>query len=48
MNIALTEKDEAKARYIQSLESYWIAYFNLRRLTLYDFESDFQIISDEL
>lgn len=48
MNIALTEKDEAKARYIQSLESYWIAYFNLRRLTLYDFETGFQIISDEL
>lgn len=48
MNIALTEKDQAKARYIQSLESYWIAYFNLRRLTLYDFENRNQIISDEL
>lgn len=48
LNIALTEKDEAKARYIQSLEDYWLAYFNLRRLTLYDFEAGFQIISDEL
>ncbi|MCG8309697.1 MAG: TolC family protein [Cytophagales bacterium] len=48
MNIALTEKDEAKARYIQSLEDFWIAYFNLRRLTLYNFEQGFQIISDEL
>ena len=48
MNIALTEKDEAKARYIQSLEAYWTAYFNLRRLTLYDFEKGFQIISDDL
>ena len=48
MNIALTEKDEAKQRYIQSLEDFWIAYFNLRRLTLYDFEEGFQIISDEL
>ena len=48
MNIALTEKDEAKQRYIQSLRDFWIAYFNLRRLTLYDFEEGFQIISDEL
>lgn len=48
MNIALTEKDEAKSRYIQSLRDYWEAYFNLRRLTLYDFERGFQIISDDL
>ena len=48
MNIALTEKDEAKARYIQSLQDFWIAYFNLRRLTLYDFELGLQILSDEL
>jgi outer membrane protein len=48
MNLALTEKDEAKARYIQSLEDYWNAYFSLRRLTLYDFERGFQIISDDL
>ena len=48
LNIALTEKDEAKARYIQSLEDFWMAYFNLRRLTLFDFEQQVQIISDEL
>jgi len=48
MNIALTEKDEAKARYIQSLQDFWTAYFNLRRLTLYDFEEGFQIIGDEI
>ncbi len=48
LNIALTEKDQAKSRYIISLEDYWLAYFNLRRLTLFDFERGFQIISDEL
>ncbi|NJN27912.1 MAG: TolC family protein [Cyclobacteriaceae bacterium] len=48
MNIALTEKDQAKARYIQSLQDFWMAYFNLRRLTLYDFENNFQIIGDEM
>ncbi|MCK5702342.1 MAG: TolC family protein [Cyclobacteriaceae bacterium] len=48
MNIALTEKDEAKSRYIQSLEDYWLSYFTLRQLTLYDFENGFQIISDDI
>ncbi|GHM99312.1 membrane protein [Cytophagales bacterium WSM2-2] len=35
--IALTEKDNAKRNYITALKSFWTAYFNLRRLTLYDF-----------
>ncbi|NQZ75306.1 MAG: TolC family protein [Ekhidna sp.] len=37
LNIALTEKDNAKRSYINALRSYWIAYYDLRRLTLYDF-----------
>lgn len=37
LNIALTEKDNARRSYINALRSYWIAYFDLRRLTLYDF-----------
>ncbi len=37
LNIALTEKDNAKRSYISALRTYWIAYYDLRRLTLYDF-----------
>lgn len=37
LNIALNEKDDAKRRYIQALRDFWVAYFNLRQLTLYDF-----------
>lgn len=37
LGIALTEKDNAKRSYIQALKSFWTSYFNLRRLTLYDF-----------
>lgn len=37
LNIALTEKDNAKRSYIGALRTFWIAYFDLRRLTLYDF-----------
>lgn len=37
LNIALTEKDNAKRSYINAMRGYWIAYYDLRRLTLYDF-----------
>lgn len=37
LNIALTEKDDAKRSYIQALRSFWTAYYDLRRLTLFDF-----------
>ncbi|MBA4053660.1 MAG: hypothetical protein C0490_03010 [Marivirga sp.] len=37
LNIALKEKDDAKRSYIEALKSFWTAYFDLRRLTLYDF-----------
>jgi outer membrane protein TolC len=38
LNISLSERDVAKNDYVTSLESYWLAYYNLRMLTLYDFE----------
>ncbi len=37
LNIALTEKDNAKRSYLEALRTYWSSYFNLRRLTLFDF-----------
>lgn len=37
LNIALTEKDNAKRAYIYALRSFWTAYYDLRRLTLFDF-----------
>ncbi len=39
LNIALTEKDSAKRSYVNALKSLWTAYYDLRRLTLYDFAS---------
>ncbi|PKV76142.1 TolC family protein [Pontibacter ramchanderi] len=38
LNIALAEKDQARRAHIASLSEYWTAYYNLRQLTLYDFE----------
>ena len=40
LGLALTEKDAAKRRYVQALRDFWFAYYNLRRLTLYDFSND--------
>ncbi len=37
LNISLAERESAKRDYIRSLEDYWVAYYNLRILTLYDF-----------
>jgi outer membrane protein TolC len=39
LNIALNEKDDAKRSYLEALKAFWIAYYELRRLTLYDFAS---------
>ncbi|NME67540.1 TolC family protein [Flammeovirga aprica] len=32
------EKDQAKNAYINTLKSYWVSYYQLRTITLYDFE----------
>ncbi|MFC2098177.1 TolC family protein [Bacteroidota bacterium] len=38
LNISLQEREKAKRDYIASLQDYWVAYYTLRILTLYDFE----------
>ncbi|MCF8378842.1 MAG: TolC family protein [Bacteroidales bacterium] len=43
LNISLGEREKAKRDYIDSLQDYWRAYYNLRILTLYDFELDQKI-----
>jgi outer membrane protein TolC len=43
LNIALSEREDAKRDYIRSLQTYWEAYYRLRILTLYDFENNQKI-----
>jgi len=38
LSIAFTENDQAKRDYVQSLRDFWSAYYQLRYLSLYDFE----------
>lgn len=44
INIAQSEKDGAKQSYLRELQRFWVAYYTLRRLCLYDFVND-QVIS---
>ena len=37
--IAQNEKDQARTQVAQALRQYWQAYYQLRRLTLFDFET---------
>lgn len=44
LNIALRERVQAQQGYINSLRTYWMSYYTLRRLTLYDFEKGEKIL----
>lgn len=47
LNLALKDKDEAKRAYVDALRAFWTAYYELRRLTLYDFSSNRLLYSPE-
>lgn len=40
LNIALQEKDRAKQNYLQAMRDFWNAYYEIRMITLYDFEKN--------
>ena len=40
LNNADTKKDENRRGYIQALQDYWTYYYNIRSLTLFNFEAD--------
>ena len=41
--IAQSEKDQALNEFVQALRGYWVAYYSLRRATLFDFATGQQI-----
>jgi len=43
LNNAQIDNDNAKKSYYQSLHTYWVNYFQLRKLTLYDFRENHKI-----
>ncbi len=40
LNVAVTEKETARRNYMNSLRTFWLAHYDLRRYSLYDFERD--------
>ncbi|MFI5222252.1 MAG: TolC family protein [Bacteroidia bacterium] len=40
LNFAQNDKDAARKDYYATMSQFWLAYYHLRRLTLYDFEKD--------
>lgn len=45
LNIAIAEQDAARRSYISALRTFWVAYYDLRRTTLYDFENDKPLVN---
>jgi len=48
LNLALQDKDIAKRNHIQSLRDFWITYYTIRQLTLFDFELNRSLIAVQL
>ena len=46
LNDSRTTKDEARRQYINELYYYWLYYYQLRSLTLWDFATDAPISTD--
>jgi outer membrane protein TolC len=46
LNDAISAKDNAKRNYISTLANFWSYYYNIRRLTLYDFEKNIPLTED--
>lgn len=44
LSIAFQEKDQAKRDYVAALRDFWLSYYQLRYLSLYDFEKNQKIV----
>lgn len=47
LNIAQQNRDAARGAYLQVIRNYWISYYKLRKITLYDFEKN-QALENEV
>ena len=47
LSMALTRKDTAEKNYIAALRNYWLSYYKIRRLTMFDFTQNRPIRTNE-
>lgn len=45
LNIALNQQETSRQAYVRALQNFWTAYYELRRLTLYDFINDRPLVT---
>jgi outer membrane protein TolC len=46
LNVALEEKDVARRSYVEALRNFWDYYYDLRGLTLYDWQKGVKLSED--
>jgi outer membrane protein len=46
LNLALADQDRSRRSYMSALRNFWLAYYEIRRLTLYDFINDKTLVSN--
>ncbi len=44
LGVAVTEKEAARRSYMAALQAFWLAYYDLRRITLFDFERNVSLV----
>lgn len=44
LNLAIQEEASARRTYVSALRNFWVAYYDLRRLTLYDFATNSPLV----
>lgn len=44
LGVAVTEKESARVGYMNSLRAFWLAFYDLRRSTLFDFERNVSLV----
>lgn len=46
LNSARNSLDQSRMEYINALETYWSGYYNIRKITLFDFEDKQSLITE--
>lgn len=46
LNLAISEREGTRQGYVSAIQKYWFAYYELRGLTLYDFEKNQPLVVD--
>ena len=44
LNIAVGERESARTAYIRAIQNFWLSYYEIRNLTLYDFEQGVSLV----